>query len=171
MPLIPPGKSPIPLPIQERLGEFFTDLLGKGCAVSKASVLAVDPDEQTLLVASYVDDLGRLSAVVVHELMLAASCGAALAMVPAMALDEVKKSGELPEFLAENFYEVANIFAGVLNGPNSPHVKLSGLVHAPPEAIPADVAALLAAPGARRDYDVTIEGYGGGRFALVTRPS
>lgn len=181
----------IPLPIQESLRDFLADLLGRGVAAAKtepiristaaeaaaASVSAdgddevvdVDdaPDPQTL--AIYVDDDGRPRAVVVVELALGAAAGAALALVPAVMLDEVNRTGKLPENLAENLHEVLNIFVSLLNSSATPHVGLRETVEMPAE-LPDDVAAILDAPERRRDFVVTIEGYGEGCMAVLAGP-
>jgi hypothetical protein len=154
------------MPIQEVVRDFFVDLLGKGAAVEQAKPFDITPESDGLTVAIYNDDRGRLAAVAVAELLLAAGSGAALALVPATVLDDVKRENVLPESLADNFREIVNIFAGVLNGLNSPHLELADLIVLPAE-LPTPVWEVIRNPTNQRWYDVTVEGYGGGKIALL----
>lgn len=179
----------IPLPIQESLRDFLADLLGRGVAASKieplrislpvvapvadvhpdAEVVDVDDDPEAQTLAVYVDDDGTPRAVVVVDLALGAAAGAALALVPAVMLEEVARTGKLPENLAENLHEVLNIFVSLLNSSATPHVGLRQTIELPSE-LDADVRAIVDAPARRRDFVVAIEGYGEGNMAVLAGP-
>jgi hypothetical protein len=189
----------IPIPIQEAVRDFLADLLGRGVAVDKcdpmpldlalAPDLAADPaprvgvdgveatdiDEspetfgpQTLAVFS--TDAGVPVAAAVCDLRLGAATGAALTLVPAVMLDDVARSGELPDNLAENLHEVLNIFSSLLNSSSTPHLVLTETVTLPTELSP-ELSALLTAPERRRDFIVALEGYGEGHLAVLAAPT
>ncbi len=170
MPLIPPAAK-IPLPMQERLSEFFVDLLGKGAAASKARELKVKPgpDAPRVMVAVWEDKWGRVGAVCVAELMMAAVAGAALVLAPASVLPEVEQQGCLPDHLRENYHEVMNVLTTTIRTDSSPYLKLVGIFQHPDEPLPQAVWDVLASPSSRRDFDLTVEGYGGGKLSILTR--
>jgi hypothetical protein len=156
----------VPIPIQESVRDFFTDLLGRGVAASKRSALPYD-EEDPLVVGRYLDDAGETAALLVSDLDFAAFSGAALAMIPKVVAAEAIKAGALSDTLLDNFREVVNVFSSLLNAPTTPHLVLKTLERHPEGT--ADVAELLEAPRRRRDFDVTIEGYGSGVLAVLVR--
>jgi hypothetical protein len=170
MPLIPPAAK-IPLPIQERLSEFFVDLLGKGASASKAKELRMKqgPEAPKFMVAVWEDKWGRVGAICLADLMLAAVAGAALVLAPATVLPEVEQQGALPDHLRENYHEVMNILTTTIRTDSSPHLKLVGMWQHPDEALPQAVWDVIEHPSSRRDFDLTVEGYGGGKISIITR--
>jgi hypothetical protein len=156
--------DPVPIPIQEAVRDFFTDLLGRGVAATKRSAIAYD---DPLIVGRYLDDDGETAALLVSDVDFAAFSGAALAMIPKVVAGEAIKAGELTDALSENFREVVNVFSSLLNAPTTPHLVLKSLERHPEET--EDLADVLEAPRRRRDFDVTIEGYGSGVLAVLVR--
>ena len=69
-------------------------------------------------------------------------------------------------YFLENFQEIVNILAQLLNSPKTSHLRLSG-VHVIPGDLPDGVSSLLAQPQFRRDFAVQIDGYGSGRISLL----
>ena len=169
MPLIPPAAK-IPLPIQEVLAEFFIDLLGKGAAASKGRELKLKPEtEAKYVVAVYEDNYDRVGALCISELMMAAVGGAALVMAAPSILPEVMEDKKLPENLFDNYKEVVNILCSVLNTPNTPHLRLSAIHAFPDEEMGHEVWEVLDRPSNRRDFEITVEGYGGGKLSILAR--
>jgi hypothetical protein len=156
--------DPVPIPIQEAVRDFFTALLGRGVAATKRSAIAYD---DPLIVGRYLDDDGETAALLVSDVDFAAFSGAALAMIPKVVAGEAIKAGELTDALSENFREVVNVFSSLLNAPTTPHLVLKSLERHPEET--EDLADVLDAPRRRRDFDVTIEGYGSGVLAVLVR--
>jgi hypothetical protein len=156
--------DPVPIPIQEAVRDFFTDLLGRGVAATKRSAIAYD---DPLIVGRYLDDDGETAALLVSDVDFAAFSGATLAMIPKVVAGEAIKAGELTDALSENFREVVNVFSSLLNAPTTPHLVLKSLERHPEET--EDLADVLDAPRRRRDFDVTIEGYGSGVLAVLVR--
>jgi proteasome lid subunit RPN8/RPN11 len=162
-----------PVPIQEAVGEFVTALVDRAAAASKVQPTRIVKDdeerEDTWVVGVYHDQQGRLAALSLADLPFAAATGAALGMIPAAAAAEAVKEGALSETLLENYSEVANIMASVLNSPSSPHLKSVGAWTTDDEALPDEVWDVLADARKRREFAVTIDGYGNGRLSIVIR--
>jgi hypothetical protein len=155
----------IPLPIQESVRDLLAGLLGRTVAVAKAGEL--DLDSQPGMVGLYVTGDDTVSVVALGDVGFACRTGAALTMIPAAVANESVTAGEIPENLLENAHEVINVASRLVNSASSPHVRLTD-VHVMPASLPDDVSALIASPGARRDFAVTIDGYGEARFSLLT---
>jgi hypothetical protein len=156
--------DPVPIPIQEAVRDFFTDLLGRGVAATKRGSLTY---EDPLIVGRYLDDDGEIAALLVSDLEFAAYSGAALAMIPKVVAGEAIKAAELGDTLFDNFREVVNVFSSLLNAPTTPHLVLKALDRHPEGT--EDVVEVMDAPRRRRDFDVTIEGYGSGVLAVLVR--
>jgi hypothetical protein len=154
-----------PAPINHDVRDLLSDLLGRSIDVDKVGRITLEDDEPAV-VAEYVTDDGSVGALCVVDGPLAMRCGAALSMVPSSVADEAVKRSELPDTLLENWKEVANVFAQLLNGPKTPHLRLQAL-HQLPGDVPQPVDALLRAPEFRRDFELRIEDYGTGRFSLL----
>lgn len=152
------------MPIPEEVRDFLGDLLGKPVSVSKASS-KIDFTEEAdgYVTGLYVDDKNHLIGACISDISLAATAGAALAMMPASVAKEAVDAGKLEEGLRDNFYEVVNILSRLLNGPSVPHLRLTELV----DGVPDDVAQLIEKAKGRKNYDVTVVGYAGGRMGLV----
>ena len=151
------------MPIPEEVGEFLTSLLGTGVAVSKTGAPDLDDEPERWFTARYLDDHDRLAGACIADLGLAASAGAAIAMVPAPVAKESIDTGALAEGLEENFYEVANIITRLLNGPSVPHLRITELV----AGVPEDLRALVDEAAGKKHYAVTINGYPGGTMTLL----
>lgn len=165
----PPTTAAVPpVPIQEAVAEFVQALIGLGTAASKVTPPTLEPDGDRII-ATYCDDLGRTAALVTADLAFAASTGAALAMIPAAAAAEAVKEGALPETLLENYREIANMTSSLLNTANTPHLRLVDVWPSDDPDLPEEVWAILAAPTKRREYAVTIDGYGSGNLGVVIR--
>lgn len=156
--------DPVPIPIQEAVRDFFTDLLAKGVAASKRT--ALDHDDP-LIVGRYLDDDGEIAALLVSDIEFAAISGAALAMIPKVVAAEAITANELTDALFDNFREVVNVFSSLLNSPTTPHLVLEALERHPEGT--EDLLPVLTAPTRQRCFDITIEGYGSGSLAVLVR--
>ena len=152
------------MPLPERLRDFLGDLFGQAVAVDKAKEFDFADEDLSLYTGVFVDDTGAVAGACVADLAFVARSGAALAMIPRPVADEAISKGALEDNLRENFYEVANIATGLLNGPSVPHIKISELV----EGVPDAVRDLLLRAAGRRSYSIALGDYGNGTFALFT---
>jgi len=153
-----------PVPIQEDVRDLLFDLLGRGVAVDKVGKLELEEDEPGA-VAEFVTDDGTVGALCVFDGRFAVRAGAALVMVPKAAAEEDLRRGDIEGHL-EVAGEVLNVLSRLLNSPATPHLRMSTL-HRLPGDLPDPVAKLLAAPEYRRDFAITIDGYGDGRMSLL----
>jgi hypothetical protein len=154
----------IALPTPEYLGRLIGDLLDKEVAVERASGDPFDPQAPGQ-VGVYTRDEGQIAALCCWDLHMAAYAGAALTLVPRGTAADAIRSRELPEFLADNAYEVLNVCARLFNSPRTPHVALHA-VHKLPGMLPTDAALLLRNAAGRLDATAEIPGYGAGRVWL-----
>ena len=160
MPLGTPARR---MPIPEDVRDFLGDLLGKPVSVTKANKVDFSKEPDKFVTGLYVDDKDRLIGACITDISLAATTGAALAMMPAAVAKEAVEAGKLEEGLRDNFYEVVNIMSRLLNGPSVPHLRLTDLV----DGVPQDVLDLVEKAKGRKHYDVTVVGYAGGGMGLV----
>jgi hypothetical protein len=162
MTLSHPGRR---LPIPEDIRDFLADLLGVAVAVDKRSVQigALLPDDRRWISGRYIDDHGYLIGACIADLPLAASAGAALAMIPAIAAADGVTAGRLEGPLRDNFHEVVSVVSAMLNIIGAPHLRLADVV----DGVPPDVVELMERASAHKQYDVTIVGQAGGTLALV----
>ena len=80
----------------------------------------------------------------------------------ALIIDDAIKAKAIGEGLAENAKELANVGAGLLNGPSVAHVRLDDVVH----EVPDSVRDLIVKARGRKTWDVTIADYGTGILGL-----
>ena len=154
----------MPLPIQEAIRDLTGDLLGRGTAVDK--IRAPIPPDDMAVVAGYRDDAGVLQALVPADRQLVTVLGGALVMVPEVVIKESLKKDELPDNLVENFWEVANIMASLLNRTGGAHVVLADRTEGFAD-LGEEARALLAAPVRQRWFSATVQGYGSGRMGFL----
>lgn len=157
----------IPIPIQESVRDLLRDLLGTGIAVDKTDPLVFDDEENVMgVVAQYIDDNDVMAAMCVADHKFVCYSGAALSMVPAAAANDSIRRNEMPENLLDNYSEVVNIMSRLLNSSTSIHLRL-GKVHVVPGDLPQEVQDAMSNPSLRRDYVVTMTGYGSGRVSML----
>lgn len=153
------------IPNDEVVGELLESLLGR--EVKCAWTPGNHPLPEAGQVAVYSDDADGAVAVAVADLGFICRTGAALVMVPPGGADEAVETGEVPEQLRENFAEVVNIMASLLNSDATPHVRLTETHdrhRAPSDPV---IASIMESPAKRRVFDVNIEGYGRGRIVFL----
>jgi hypothetical protein len=153
--------APTPLPVRASLRDLMSDLLGRPVTIAPGEPQSLD-EAQPAMAAVYRRDDGTVAAVGISARRLAISSGAAIGMMPESEIAGSDLDGDVLEF----FNEVVNVLAKLLNSPTTPHVVLREVVPVPGLVDP-DVAALVTNPTQRLDYQVTVEGYGGGTLTLV----
>lgn len=153
-----------PVPIQEDLRDLLHDLLGRGVAVEKGDPLRFDEDISAVAVELLGDD-GSVQGLCLFDDGFAVRGGAALVMVPANVAEQDLVSGQLDSHV-EVVGEVVNVLSRLVNSPSTPHLRL-GPTHRWPGELPDRVRSVLERPEFRRDFALTIEGYGDGRLSLL----
>jgi hypothetical protein len=101
------------------------------------------------------------------DLAFVATTGAALSVLPTHIAAEVIKTSKVSESVLENWIEVVNVCAALVNDHSALHVRLTQHTLAPAKPAQAIVTAARAAQ-ARIDFDVTVGKYGTGKLAFVS---
>ncbi|MHB1138030.1 MAG: hypothetical protein ACYC2O_03680 [Microthrixaceae bacterium] len=153
------------VPNDETVGGMLTDLLGREvkCVwtpgtheLPRKGQIAIYSDDDEVAVAVAIADAGFIC-----------RTGGALVMVPSGGVNEAAESGEIPESLHENFAEVVNIMASLLNSDETPHVRLTAVVARDEiDAHPAAVE-IMDSPTKRRVFDINVDAYGRGRIVML----
>ncbi len=155
------------LPSPKAVRDLLEGLLFRDVDVAPGDRV-VPTREVRAAVAVYVDDsLGRTAVVAVDQ-ALVTYAGAAMGLVPAGTAKAALEDGVVPDTVWENFAEVLNVMAALLNSDDTPHVRLYGC-HRPDELPPADAGEMLRELGARLDLTVKVAGYGTGALSIVRR--
>jgi hypothetical protein len=152
------------LPPTKLIKDVIDGMLGKEVTVAQANALT-PPDAVGGAIAVYIDDSDHLGAVAGWDLQLAAKVGAAVALVPARAVEDAVEEQYLPENLLENLSEVSNVLASVFQLPGNPHLRLSRM-YRPINSADIDAVNLLYALGNRIDLKIDVPNYGTGRLAV-----
>ncbi|OJF09419.1 hypothetical protein [Couchioplanes caeruleus] len=152
------------IPASLAVRNLFEDLLGRDVNVASGDPMTAD-DLPTGTIAIYTDPSQQLCAVCGMTLSLAANAGAALGLLPVGAAEDSIEEKQLFPNLAENVFELFNIFTSLLNREGAPHVKLYQVIY-PGQNLPNDARAQLLALGKRLDLLIEVSRYGKGKFSL-----
>jgi hypothetical protein len=156
------------LPGSLAVRNLLEDLLGREVTVSPGDPINA-PEVPLSTVAIFTDSGQKIYAAMGMTLSLAANAGAALGLLPAGAAEDSIDEKQLFPNLAENVFELCNIFTSLLNREGSPHVKLHQVIY-PNQELPADARAVLLALGRRLDLAVEVNRYGKGKLSLSLAP-
>ncbi len=156
------------LPGSLAVRNLFEDLLGREVTVSPGEPLGAE-EVKTATVAIFTDNFQKMYAVLGLDLSLAANAGAALGLLPAGAAEDSVDEKQLYPNLAENVFELCNIFTSLLNREGAPHIKLYQVLY-PGMELPNDARAVLLALGRRLDLNVEVSRYGKGKLSLSQAP-
>ncbi|MGH2735352.1 MAG: response regulator [Actinomycetota bacterium] len=159
---IPPRLS---LPTRREVAELMSVLLQREVSATDSSSLFFN-DREPRIVGDYVNDEGCVAAVTVCNLGFANRAAAALSMLSSATAEEAIKTGKVEGVLLQNLHEVLNVMVQFHNDGDRPPVKFRSTSPIP-GLLPRDVKGLYSRPGARRTYDVCIQGYGDGRISLM----
>lgn len=158
--------STIVLPSPKDVRDMVEGLLGRDVTVAPGRPVAPTAEVRAG-VGVYVDDNLSLAAVAAADLALCAFAGSALGLIPATTAEGAAEEGLTPA-MWENFSELLNIGASLLNADGASHLRLYSTTS--PAELPAnDVGELLRGFGHRIDLTVTIAGYGAGGLSIVRK--
>ncbi|GAA0418736.1 hypothetical protein Aca07nite_05770 [Actinoplanes capillaceus] len=156
------------LPGSLAVRNLFEDLLGREVIVGPGEPIGAE-EVPTSSVAIFTDNRQQMYGVLALDLSLAANAGAALGLLPAGAAEDAIDDKELFPNLAENVFELCNIFTSLLNKEGARHVKLYQVIY-PKQDLPADARQILLALGRRLDLTVEVTRYGKGKLSLALAP-
>jgi hypothetical protein len=156
----PPSRSATVIS-PEAVANLMKSLLGRDVMTRSMSIQRSTTLE-TPLIAVYRDDNNRVRALCCCDVTLGANVAAALTLIPAsVALDAIAAK-VLPDVLRDNLREVLNVCAQLLNHNSSYHAVLCEVCFG--DEVPQDID--RGSLQACLDAEVTIKGYGVGRFQL-----
>lgn len=154
------------LPSPKDVRDLVEGLLGRDVTVSPGRPV-VPTEEVRAGVGVYVDDSLKMAAVAVADLAFCAFAGSALGLIPVASAEGASEEGLTPA-MWDNFCELLNVGASLLNADGAPHLRLYGTT--PPTELPAnDVGELLRGFGNRIDLQIGIAGYGTGSLSIVRK--
>ncbi|MFZ4718268.1 MAG: hypothetical protein ACOYMR_02520 [Ilumatobacteraceae bacterium] len=160
---MPLGKPPRPMPVPESVRDMIADLIGRSVEVDKRKApIDLNDADAPVQTAAYVDANGGVLGACIADLSLAATVGAALAMMPSAVAEDAVRAGVLEEGLADNWHEVANVLTRLLNGPCVTHLRIGATT----PGVPDDVRALTERATSARHFAVTVMGYPGGSVSF-----
>jgi len=149
----------------DALSKVLTDLLmDRRVNVNKSAPMRLPPPAPFVL-ATYKSDDGKSAFVCVSDLALASAASAALTLIPPNVAAESVRAGKLSEELSENVREIFNVCAGLFNRPDAPHFVLEE-VTVQSKTLSGPLAAAMAKPRARSDFEVSISGYSSGKLSI-----
>lgn len=153
------------LPDSTTLAKLLSETLGKSVRAKQMARARPPRDPVT---AVYADDQGQRCAALVCPMSVAASLGAALAMIPAATALQAARRGQLTEVLADTVREVFNIAAQLFRPPNAKYRIALTELYVHKEPVPKELATALRKAAARLDVEVDISGYTKGPLSLLT---
>lgn len=154
------------MPDPDAIAEFLSGMLGKDVTVTEVKAHDFEKFKHTCK-AIYVKDDDSVASLSISNFELAAFSGAALSLIPVDVAKQCVKKGKLEEELWENFEEVVNVGASLLNVPGADHVRLDG-AFASPDAPDENANFLLTDHKGRRDYEFDIPDYGIGKMTWLS---
>ncbi len=160
-----PPTTPLPTALEVR--ELLEGLLGRDVDVEVTSTGADPRKHPGAMVGVYVDDTMQVRALLLFDLALSASLGAAIGLLGVRIAEDVVRSELLSPALYDNASEILNVGATLFNVEGAPHVRLAE-AYAPREIVPSDIDSRLRGMLPRMDLDVVVSGYGSGKLSVVT---
>lgn len=151
------------LPTEGMTATLLRDLLGTPVAVKQ--VTARLPMGPRIALGTYITG-DKLAGMMMCDVEFASAAGGLLAMFPPGVMAEAVKKGKLEPALEENWREVANIFASLMNVAGGVHVKFHQHF-APTVKSPPEIANAPARAFARVDFEVTIGNLPKGKVSLL----
>jgi len=155
------------LPPNKDIRDLLEGMLGRDVALEPSATTLSSSDTVGSLVATYCDDDGRTRAVLGWSVEAGAQVGAAIGLIPAPLAKEMAAEQFLRLDIADNLAEVSNVMAALFDLPGNPHVRMKDR-YCPAASAPPELTSFLYSNPDRVDLDITVKGYGSGKFALVT---
>jgi predicted component of type VI protein secretion system len=146
------------IPTESDLAKLLCSLTGTEVVVDTSG--SPMPSDEAFVVADYVEDDGSLTGVYLADVKSANYLGAALAMIPANAAEKDAHALKLADEVKENLQEIFNAISGS-------HHRFRRMYLPHKEDLPKELIAVLSSPASRIDFDLSVPGYGNGKFAAL----
>lgn len=158
-----------PLPALKEIRDLLAMTMGRECEMTLAEESVTPATQPGVVVGVYVSQFLRAEAVIALDKPLAATLGAAIALIPPATAEEAVGAGPLPQNLLENTSEVLNVMSSLFNAEGAPHLRLETVYDSGDGPLPGDVLTRLRSYGPRLDLTVEVQGYGGGLLGVILR--
>ena len=160
------GSIPREMKQPMEVGEHLELLVGRKVAVRPGPV--IDAKSSLVVCATYDRDGGELACVLMCELPVAAGLSAALTLMPPGVAKDAVRSGGLDRAMMDNFSEVANICAQLVQVTSYPRSTMSGTFQSG-MGIPEEIMSFLESAELRGDYMVDMMPYAQGSMAMFIK--
>jgi hypothetical protein len=154
-----------PVPTDDAVRDVLSKVMGRLVTVAASEPSDPDAAEPGVLADYGVDD-GPIAVCCFADVRLTNALGAVLTAEPATEVETAVAEGRIADATVENWNEIVNQLGRLLNSPDTPTLRLRGVVRTPGDVAP-ESAALLASPSVRRSFDVTVDQYGTGTLSLA----
>lgn len=154
------------VPTLPEIAELFEMLFGRHVDVLPARKPAKLEPRRHFFAAVYLDERRHVTGLMTCDSEFAVRAGAALSLFPAHKVDALAEAGEVDDTFRENLNEVMNIATQFFHGSFETTTTLAKVFEVPDQA-PPELFALIGMAVKRRDYQVSIQGYGDGRVTLI----
>lgn len=155
------------LPPNKDIKDLLESMLGRDVSLEPSKTTLSSSDTVGSLIATYCDDDSKNRAVLGWSIEAGAHVGASIGLIPAPLAKEMAAENFLRLDIADNLAEVSNVMAALFDLPGNPHVRMKDR-YCPAATAPPELSSFLYSNPDRVDFDITIKGYGSGKFALVT---
>jgi hypothetical protein len=147
--------------VHHRLARHFTTLLGRSTVFSETRPTADSKVRQVYAVYRVIPD--EIPMVVKADLPLLGSFAGALVGLPDQEVTQHLAADPLEELMRDAIYEVLNITGSVIM---IDHRAVLAAMVTDPKKIEGAAAILLTRPANRLEFNVTVNGYQGGKLAV-----
>ncbi len=144
------------------LNQLLGRLFEKPCKAA-AKKFSKEIYRESVVFGRYVDDGGKLVAIVSADAGFTCYTGAAIMMMPAAVANDAKSAPEVPEEFVEAFGEVLNVISRLFNTSGRPHCKYSTAEYG---KAPEDVKDFIKSSSSRESFGFEVGGYGEGTVTL-----
>lgn len=155
------------MPTDHALRDVLGAIAGRSVTVARGESPGAQADGPGVL-ADYAVDDGPVAVCCFADVRLTNTLAAVLVADSATKAEAAIAEGKIADTTVENWNEIVNQLGRVLNSPDTPTLRVRGVLRTPGD-VPPEAAALLAQPGARRTFDVTVAEYGTGTLSLAVR--
>ncbi|MBN2801814.1 MAG: hypothetical protein JXR91_01835 [Deltaproteobacteria bacterium] len=154
------------MPTASGISELLEGLLGEEIEVKESETLILKTDNISIS-GEYEEDDGTIAAYILLSFELGVMMGAALSMIPKGTVTDEIENSKLNDEVRDNLHEILNIAASLLNNSDKAHHKFTRMGLSINEDIDAELQNNIENAVSRRDFTVSIPGYGDGVMSYI----
>jgi hypothetical protein len=154
------------MPTASGISELLEGLLGEEIEVNESETLLLKNDDISIA-GEYEEDDKTVAAYILLSYELGVMMGAALSMIPKGTVNEEISSRTLNDEVKDNLHEILNIAASLLNNTDKAHHTFTKMDLSINENIDDELQNHIEHAVSRRDFTVSIPGYGEGVLSYI----